>query len=291
MAAPARPPAGVAVPAGTSPGSVVAPAPARAGTAQGVGVNVVAPAREQKVAELKGYLAQKEAELARLTAQHRRQLKEADELGRLVATQKERQDGSWFGQGAVERNMARLRAQLEDIEKVTARETEVREEAFAASSAIVLELEEFLDRALRELPAEGPDRARRVERVMALERDRKTYQSRMNALMPDLPLPAELPTTVSWTKEMVEDQRHVYEAAIARLQADREDLNQQQQLRIQLAASVSATVAVDSAAARARTAARIAEIDRKLKLYRTKLDRLGEAGMTGAGGPSSTRHR
>src|SRR6185503_19576869 len=140
----------------------VAPGPRAAGyaegaggTAPGSGAGVIAPAREQKVAELKAYLAQKESELGRLAAQHRQQLKDADDLGRKVAAQKERQDGGWFGQGAVERNMARLRAQLEDIEKVTARETEVREEAFAAASAIVLELEEFLDRALRDLPAEG----------------------------------------------------------------------------------------------------------------------------------------
>jgi len=229
---------------------------------------------------LKAYLAQKEADLARLAAQHRQQLRDADELGRTVAAQKARQDGSWFGQGSVERNMARLRAQLEEIEKVTARETEIREEAFAAASAIVVELEDFLDLAMRDLPADGADRRKRVERVMALEHDRRTYQGKMNALMPEIPLPAELPASVNWTTEMIEDQRRVYEAAIARLQADREQFNQQQRLRIQLAESVSATVAGDSAAMRARSADRMAEIDRKLRVYRTKLDRLGQPSLT-----------
>jgi len=249
-------------------------------------VQVVAPAREQKVTELKAYLAQKEAELARLTVQHRQQLKDADELGHTVAAQKERQDGSWFGQGSVERNMARLRAQLEEIEKVTARETEVREEAFAAASAIVVELEDFLDLAMHDLPAEGADRKKRVERVLLLERDRRIYQGKMNALTPEIPLPAELPTSVNWTAEMVEDQRRVYEAAIARLQADREQLNQQQRLRSQLAESVSATMAEDSATVRARTADRIAEIDRKLRMYRLKLDRLGQPAASWSGSPA-----
>ena len=250
---------------------------------------VTEPAREQNVADLKAYLAQKENDLSQLTIEHRGRVADADALARQVKAQKGHPDAGYFEQRALEKNLARLRVLYEDLEKVSVREQEVREEAFAAAAAIVAELETFLEADLLGLrdQTDPAARHRQADRVFQLERDRREFQGRMNALTPEIPVPRDLPAGVTWTPEMVEDQRRSWEATIARLQAEREQLVQEQALRRNLAEALrdggkaaDGTVRMD-AATTARMEARVADLDRKIRLYREKFNRLAARGAEG----------
>lgn len=240
------------------------------------------PSREQKVADLKGYLARKETELSQLTAEHRTRLNDADALAGQVRAQKARGDAGFFEQRALEKNLGRLRVLYEEMEKVSGRVQDVREEAFAAAAAIVAELETSLEQdlvALRDL-TDPAARRKAADRLLALERDRRVFQGKMNGFTPDIPVPRDLPAGVAWTPEMVEDQRRSWEATIARLQAEREQVVQERGLRRNLAEALPGAVRSD-AAAEARLDARIADLDRKIRLYREKFNRLAARGADG----------
>lgn len=240
------------------------------------------PTREQKIVDLKAYLAQKETALTQLTAEHRTRLNDADALAGQVRARKARGDTGYFEQRALEKSLARLRVLYEDMEKVSGREQEVREEAFASAAAIVAELETLLETelvALRDL-TDPAARRKMADRVLGLERDRRAYQNRMNALTPEIPVPRDLPAGVTWSPEMVEDQRRSWEATIARLQAEREQLVQERGLRRNLAEALPGSVRAD-ASADARVDARIADLDRKIRMYREKFSRLSARGADG----------
>jgi hypothetical protein len=193
-------------------------------------------------------------------------------------------------QRELEKLLARGRVQLEDIEQLHEKETETRDEAFAAAAAVVAEYETFMQEdlvRLRDLAGPAPvpsvpaqsgapgERQRLTDRVLVYERERRLYQGKMNSLTPANPMPIEIPSGATWTREMIEDQRRAWEAAIARLQAERNQLVQEQGLRRALAEALpGATVAGDGANADAGLAARIAELDRRIKAYRDKLNRL-----------------
>lgn len=244
--------------------------------------------REAVIVDLKSFLSEKETELAGLVAERTKKLSEAENLAKKVEARKERDDLGWFERRAVEKDLARLRTQFEDIERLTVSERETREEAFACAAAIVAELETSLERQLARLhearagatvsseTGHEPQTARRqeIDRVMALERDRNLHQRKMNALMPSIQVPAELPRDVPWSKEMIEDQGRAYEANIARLQAERELLVQELNLRRRLAGVLPDSARGSRSASEERIEVQIREYDRKIEIYRDKLDRM-----------------
>lgn len=245
----------------------------------------------QRVEELKVFFAARERELARLAAAHREKTKEAEALGTQVDALKAKANRSWMEQRDLEKLLASGRVRLEEMEKLAAREAETREEAFAAAAGLVAEYESFMEEdlvRLHELAGPGSatvaassgaaERAQLTDRLLVYERERRQYQGRMNALAPAAPVPVEIPSGAKWTKEMIEDQRRAWEAVVARLQADRNQLVQEQGLRRALAEALpGSTVTADSAAADSRLAARISELDGKIALYRDKLARLSGA--------------
>jgi len=230
---------------------------------------------EKRVAELKFYLAGREHVLASVGAERKAMLKQADSLAGRVESQKEKEDRSWFEQRAVEKNMARLRTLLQEIQELSAREQDVLDEALAAAAALVAEIEDVLEKDLVELRRNGggDGKGRKVEGVLALEKERKIYQAKLNSLMPSLELPLDLPPGVSWTKEMIEDQRRAYEASMARLQAEKQLLLQEKRLRGLIKDAVPGVAGAESEGA-GRIEARIADLDRKLTLCRDKLARI-----------------
>ncbi|MEK7475034.1 MAG: hypothetical protein AAB152_05305 [Candidatus Coatesbacteria bacterium] len=247
--------------------------------------------RDQKlrrVEELRTFLTGRERELARLVAAHREKTKEAETLGRQVDALKAKPNRSWMEQRDLEKLLAGGRVRLEEIERLAEQETGTRDEAFAAAAALVAEYESFMQEDLVRLrDLAGPvsatplsasasaERRALTDRVLVYERERRIFQGKMNALTPANPMPIEIPRSAKWTKEMIEDQRRAWEAAIARLQADRNQLVQEQGLRRALAEALpGATVTADSAAADSRLAARVEDLDRKIALYRDKLARL-----------------
>jgi hypothetical protein len=263
---------------------VVAGAPAAAPAA-----GPAEPTREEKlrrVGELKVYFEGRERELARLVAAHRDRSKEAETLFRQVDALKAKPNRSWMEQRDLEKLLAKGRVQLEAMDRLSSKENETRDEAFAAAAALVAEYESFMEEDLGKLAGESAvtpaERKGLTDRLLVYERERRLYQARMNALTPANPMPAEIPSGAKWTREMIEDQRRAWEAAVARLQAERNQLLQEQGLRHALAEALpGATVTADSAAADARLAARIAELDRQIKAYRGKLGRLSGAAAAG----------
>jgi hypothetical protein len=252
----------------------------RPSVAGGVGREGVHGTRRESVRALREYLKLKEAELAQLVVERKKVQREAESLAPQVKAQKERTDLSWFERKSLERSMGRLRAQLESIEKTTARERDVRDQAFACAAAIVAELEDSLNAALGRLYEQqksGGSTADQVEWVMDLEKERKLIQRKADGLRPEIPIPAELPTGVPWSKEMLEDQRSAYEANIARLLDEREQLVREKELRKSLGSVLPGSKGAD-AESMTRLDARIAEYDRKIAMYREKKDRLSPGG-------------
>ncbi len=272
-------------PTGTGAEAAQSPANARTG-------------KDSIIAGLKAFLSRKEGELVQLVAVRKKKLKEADALAKQVEEQKERGDLGWFERRAVEKDLARLRTQFEDIERVTVKERAVREESFACAAAIVAELETSLERQLADIKRQRMSaslfdsesrreiqsgRQQRIERVRALEKSRGIYQRRMNALMPRIQVPGELPTDVPWSKEMIEDQRRSYEASIARFQSERELLLQERRLRRSLADVLPEVPKNGRAASEKRIEKRIREYDRKIEIYKDKLDRMpSDSGRAGS---------
>lgn len=264
-------------------GGRCAAAAAEPGPAKGPG------RRAAEIAGLKTFLDEKEKALAQLMADYKTKLGDADALARDLEAQKEKADRSWFEQRTLERSTARLRVMYDDIEHLAARKQEVRTDAWSCAAAIVADLEDELAADLARLNANlaPAARDRLVEDVRALETDRRVYQRRMNELAPDLPAPAELPRGVTWTREMIEDQRRVYEATIARLQIERGDLVQQRELRRLLGSSLTltGTDGADDGASRTRLDLKIAELDRRIAATREKLGRLAAANPSATGEP------
>jgi hypothetical protein len=222
------------------------------------------------------FLANKEKELSQLVSERQAKNKEADDLSGRVEKQKERKDPGWFERRAIEKDLGRLRTLLESIEPLTARERDVRNEAFTCASAIVLVLEGALERLLADLQ----DRQKRklvgegdVERIRALEKERRLFQGKVNALMPEIPLPAELPKGVAMSQAMIEDQRRNYEASIARLVDGRAQAVQERRLE-DIREDTLPEASVDKAAKRARHDAKITEFGGKIRSYQEKLRRL-----------------
>ncbi len=252
--------------------------------------------------ELKIFLSQKEQELAQLVAGRTNNLKEADTLARQVEAQKEKPNRDWFEQRALEKNLATLRAQLEDIERVTARERAVREEAFAYAAAIVAELETSLKRQFIKIQQQQREASRQreadrvvplrvliytftksgvaIERALVLDEERRVHQGKMNALQPHNPPFAELPKGVPWSKEMIEDQRRAYEEHIVRLKSEREQLLKEERLRESLADALPEMVGTDWMARKARINAQVVEYDRKIEIYQDKLDRMSVTALS-----------
>ncbi len=190
-------------------------------------------AAEGRITELKAFLAKKERDLAGLSSERMRQLQGMEKLAKEVERQKADQNPGWLERRSLERNMARLRDQAEDVKKLSDREGRVRDEALAGATAIVAELEVQLENVLLELRDAGEGGSVRralAERVLDLERERRFYQGKANGLMPELRLPADLPRGVKWTPEMVEDQRRSIEAAAARMEAELSLLLQERRL-------------------------------------------------------------
>jgi len=257
---------------------------------------------EAVIADLKIFLSEKEKELVQLVVERKGKLKEAEPLAAKVEAQKENENLGWFEKRTVEKNLARLRTRFEDIERVSAREDEVREEAFACAAAIVAELESSLERQLARLHEarraatllsdSGRDgkteRRQQIERVMALEKSRKLFQRKMNTLMPNIQVPDELPRDVPWSKEMIEDQQRAYEANIARFQSERELKIQERRLRRSLADALRSEAAAGDSESGRRIDAEIREYDRKIEIYKDKLDRMPVApGSRSSGGGAS----
>lgn len=249
------------------------------------------------VAELKVFLSQKEAELAQLVVERKTKLREADLLAKKVEGQKERKNPNWFERRVIARNLSKLRTEFSVIERVTVREQTVREEAFACAAAIVAELESSLERQLTRLHREqrvDADLKRRykrvvpfkvhlysftktgaaIERAMALEKERKFYQHKMNELTPHIPIPAELPKGVEWSKEMIEDQRSAYESNIARLQSEREQLVQEKRLRKNLADTLAKEIKAGSEMFQSRIDTQVVDYDRKIRMYQKRLNQI-----------------
>lgn len=252
----------------------------------GAAAAAAAAGPEQRLADLRSFLSRKEGELAQLTTLHDRQLKEADALAREVEAQKEKPDRNWFEQRAVEKNLARLRAELQEIERGAVRERAVKEEAFAAAAAVVSELESLLDADLGRLRDRTDPGAREklLERVQATEKERRAAQRKMNDLTPSIPLPADLPPNVPWTREMIEDQKRACEAVLARLGAERDSLRDEERLRDRFAEAVAGATTAEDSGRRQRVEARLAEVERDLARFKAKYDRLTEAPA-----PSGTR--
>lgn len=230
-------------------------------------------ARDKRIAELRVFLAKKEKELVRLTSLHSDKLRKADPLAKEVEKQKELKSRGWFEQRALEKNLAKLRPQLEEIERVAAERRAAREESFAAASAIVSEIESALEDGLNRLrDEENPDeRQRLIGSLVGLDRERKIFQGKANRLMPAIPLPADLPADVPWSDEMAEDICSAYAAAVARLETEREDLLKEQRLRRSLAENLPDAPA--SAESEPRLKVALAETERKLANFRDKLIR------------------
>lgn len=227
--------------------------------------------RDKRISELQSFLGKKEKDLARLTSLHSEKLKKADPLVREVEQQKDLGRRGWFEQRALEKNLAKLRPQLEEIERIAAERRAVREEAFAAASAIVSEIESAMEEGLDRLKVEnGPAaRGKLVESLKELERERRAFQGKASRLMPTLPLPADLPADAPWSDEMAEDICGAYEAAVARLETEREDLLKEQRLRRSLAENLPDTAGSSEGESRLKVA--LAETEHKLRNFREKL--------------------
>jgi hypothetical protein len=247
-----------------------------AGAAAPAGKTGLSP-REESIAELKALFARKEKELASLRSERMRKLAKAEPLSKRVQDRKEGENRGVLDSMSGEKDMARLRAMLQEIEKLSASEEQARTDAWACSGAIVEELEALLDEVLARGEAAGRPGLR--ERVRELERERRYYQGRMNALTPSLRVPRDVPRTAAWTDEMREDLKHAAEAGIARLQDEKAQYLQEKRLREQLIKAVPEAVDEKDREGLRKIETRIAELDREIEGYRRKLE-LMKAGGT-----------
>ncbi len=232
---------------------------------------------DRKVVDLKSFLESKERELTSVSSERVRRMGEMEKLAGDVEARKKKSNPGWLGQKIIEYKMARLRAQAGQIKKLSDREREVRDDALAAAAAVVAELEGQLEVALVELrdrKADGAEREKMVTGVLGLERERKLYHGRLGALMPTVAVPPDLPKGAERTPEMLDDQRRNYEAAIARMQAERDILAQEKRLGRLLRETLPAVAQGDERLNPERIDSRIAGIDRNIRECREKLARL-----------------
>ena len=241
-------------------------------------------AGERRIAELKTFLDGKERELSGFLAERVDKMREMEALAREVETRKRNKNPGWLEQRAIEKKMARLRTKAEEVKKLNDREREARDDALAAAAAVVSEVEGQLEMTLVEVreASEGASRDRLVRQALELEKERKVYQGRLSALMPAMRVPPDLPVGAERTPEMIEDQRRSYEAAIARMQAERDILVQEKRLGRLLAETMPEVAVGDERLNPSRLDSLIAVIDRSIVKCRNKLARLpvrpGKAG-------------
>ena len=227
-------------------------------------------------AELKGYLERKEGELLVISGERVGRMKTMELLAKDLEARKEKKNPGWFEQWTIAKKMARLRAQAGVVKKLNDRERDARDDALAAAAAVVAEVEGQLEVVLMELrdAGEGSSRKKLVSRALELERERKVYQGRLGALMPAMRVPPDLPAGAERTPEMMEDQRRSYEAAIARMQAEKDILAQEKRLVRLLAETMPEVAAGDERMDPVRLDSRMAVIDRSIAKCREKLARL-----------------
>lgn len=230
----------------------------------------------RRIAELKGFLERKEGELRLLSAERVGKMKAMELLARELEGRKAKKNPGWIEQWSIEKKMARLRAQAGEVKKLNDRERDARDDALAAAAAVVAEVEGQLEVALIELrdAGEGPARRKLIIRALEMERERKVYQGRLGALMPAMRVPPDLPAGAERTPEMLEDQRHSYESAIARMQAERDILAQEKRLARLLAETMPEVAAGDVRLNPGRLDTRMALLDRSIAKCREKLARL-----------------
>ena len=256
--------------------AAAAPAASPAGAAPAKPQAPVLSSREASIAELKALFARKERELTSLRSERIRKLAESEPLSKRVQAQKEQGSRGVLGEMTAGKDMARLRAMLQEVGRLNTAEEQARTDAWACSGAIVEELEALLDEVLAKGDAGGRQGLR--ERVRSLEKERRYYQGRMNALTPELRVPQEVPRTAAWTDEMREDQKHAAEAGIARLQDEKAQYVQEKRLREQLMKAVPEAAGEKDREALRKIGARIAELDREIEGYRRKLEAMNKEG-------------
>ena len=230
----------------------------------------------KRIAELKVFLDRKEGELLLLSSERVKKMESMESLARDLESRKAKKNPGWFEQWTIGKKMARLRAQAGEVKKLDDQERDARDDALAAAAAVVSEVEGQLEVTLVELrdAGEGASRRRLISRALELERERKMYQERLGALMPAMRVPPDLPAGAERTPEMMEDQRRSYEAAIARMQAEKDILAQEKRLARLLAETMPEVAAGDERLNPARLDLRMAVIDRSIAKCREKLARL-----------------
>lgn len=230
----------------------------------------------RRIAELKSFLERKEGELLLLSTERVAKMQAMESLARELEGRKANRNPGWFEQWSIGKKMARLRARAGEVKKLNDRERDARDDALAAAAAVVAEVEGQLEVTLVELrdSGEGPSRRRLIGRAIELERERKMYQGRLGALMPAMRVPPELPAGAERTPEMMEDQRRSYEAAIARMQAEKDILAQEKRLARLLAETMPELSAGEERLNPAKLDSKMAVIDRSIAKCREKLARL-----------------
>ncbi len=237
--------------------------------------------RARRIGELEVYLSLKEKELKRLKMDYTGKALTAEIQAKNMEEEEGRRNRSWFQQRALERDKAKLRSKLEEISRIDKNKRAVQEEAFAAAAALVGELESALESELMILRGEGSAETREslIEKVQTLDNKRRSYQHRMNELMPSVPLPALLPAGVRRSREMAEDECMAYAAATARLGAEREDLLRERRLRTSLMETLADREKTREAAELSRIEGLLADNDRRLSGYRQRIsERCPDAG-------------
>jgi len=226
--------------------------------------------------ELKSLLERKEAELLLISSERVAKMQKMELLARELEIRKSKKNPGWFEQWSIGKKMARLRAQAGEVKKLNDRERDARDDALAAAAAVVAELEGQLEVVLVELrdAGDGNSRKKLISHALDLERDRKVYQGRLGALMPAMRVPPDLPVGAERTPDMVDDQRRSLEAAIARMQAEKDILAQEKRLARLLAETMPEVAAGDERLNPAKLNSRIAVIDRSIAKCREKLARL-----------------
>lgn len=229
------------------------------------------------VSELKSFLDRKERELTAVSAERLRRMQEMEKLALDVEARKKEGKTGWLSQKLLERKMAKLRVQAGNIKELSDRERDIRDDALAGASAVVTELEGQLEVMLVELrdhPPAGAARKKLVDQALGLERERKHYHGRMGALMPGVRVPPDLPRGAEKDPGMLEDQRRNYEAAIARMQAERDVLAQEKRLGRLLAEAIPGGLPRDERLDPGRVDARMKVLDREIRECRGKLAKL-----------------
>jgi len=230
----------------------------------------------KRITELKVFLEKKERELKLLSTERVAKMQAMESLARDLEARKAEKNPGWLAQWSIGKKMARMRAQAGEMKALNDRERDARDDALAAAAALVAEVEGQLEVTLVELrdAGEGASRKALINRALEMQRERKMYQGRLGALMPAMRVPPDLPVGAEQTPEMIEDQRRSYDAAIARMQAEKDILVQEKRLGRLLAETMPEMADGDGRMDPARLDVRMALIDRSIAKCRNKLARL-----------------